>query len=88
MTFKIIADGEKFKIKELDAEGNSVRLLEETFDTHEEATMHIKNMEEGAQTGVATSATEGVNVANPEESTDTTGNTEGGSMPEAGSATE
>lgn len=41
MEYKIIEDGAVFKIKQLDAEGNSLGMLEGTFATHEEATAHI-----------------------------------------------
>ncbi len=43
--FKIVEDGEKFKIKEVDDSGNTIRLLEEEFDTHNDATDFIKEEE-------------------------------------------
>lgn len=45
--YKIVEDGEKFKIKEVDEHGNTVGLLEETFDSHNDATDFLKDLEEG-----------------------------------------
>lgn len=51
MTHKIIEDGEKFKIKKLDEEGNSLGLLEESFDSHEAASAFLIVLEKNENPG-------------------------------------
>ena len=84
--YKIIEDNTKFKIKEIDENGNTLGLLEDVFDTHEEATAKILDLtgetpekeEEAPEKGEvqtpgddATAAKEDEVVAQTEETTTT-----------------